>query len=62
MKAALATRPDYFAPVLTGYRETVIQDDVRANRFIEEKLEEISVRCRDLRRLPGQQHDESAAP
>ena len=59
---ALTTYPDYFAQVLAGYQEAVIQDDARANRFIEEKLEEISVRCRDLRRLSGQQHSESAAP
>ena len=62
MEVALITHTDYFAPVLIGYRETVIQDDVRANRFIEEKLEEISVRCRDLQRLSGQQHSEFAAP
>lgn len=59
---ALTTYPDYFAQVLAGYQEAVIQDDARANRFIEEKLEEISVRCLDLQRLSGQQHSESSAP
>lgn len=63
----LATTPDYFASVLTGYRESVILDEVRSNRFIEEKLKEISARCRDLQsadlpHLSSRQRSEVAAP
>ena len=49
----LAIYPDYFAQVLVGYQESVIQDDARANRFIEEKPKDISCRCRQLPRTEG---------
>jgi hypothetical protein len=45
---AIATQPDFFAPVLIGYQEAVLQDEARSNRFIAERLKNISIRCQDL--------------
>ena len=58
----LTTYPDYFAQVLVGYQEAAIQDDARVNRFIEEKLKDISCRCHDLPYLADQRHSEAVAP